>query len=99
MSTSATTTTAARSSTGSVRSPRRRLRRQRLLAHTLVSGAIGPYGHANMTTRRFDPNAAAQPGSGVFSLPHTTEEAGVILVPVPWEVTTSYRPGTAAGPA
>jgi agmatinase len=47
----------------------------------------------------FDPNAAATEGSGIFGLPSTPEEAGVVLIPVPWEVTTSYRPGTARGPA
>src|SRR5690349_25024055 len=47
----------------------------------------------------FDPNAAASPDSGIFCLPHTPDEAGVVLVPVPWEVTTSYRAGTAGGPA
>jgi len=35
----------------------------------------------------------------VFCLPHTPDEAKVVLVPVPWEVTTSYRTGTANGPA
>ena len=52
-----------------------------------------------MANTDFDPNAAASPDSGVFCLPHTPEEAGVILIPVPWEVTTSYRAGTAGGPA
>jgi agmatinase len=52
-----------------------------------------------MPTTPFDPNAAAQPGSGVFSLPHEPDRAGVVLLPVPWEVTTSYRTGTADGPA
>jgi len=47
----------------------------------------------------FDPNAAAKPGSGIFGLSHTPEEAGVVLVPVPWEATVSFRAGTAAGPA
>lgn len=47
----------------------------------------------------FDPNAAARPDSGIFCLPHTPAEANVVLVPVPWEVTTSYRTGTAKGPA
>ncbi len=46
----------------------------------------------------FDPNAAALEGTGIFGLPCTAEEAGVVLLPVPWEVTTSYRPGTARGP-
>lgn len=46
----------------------------------------------------FDPNAPAQPGSGIFGLPHTEEEALVVLVPVPWEATTSYGGGAAEGP-
>lgn len=47
----------------------------------------------------FDPNAAALPDSGVFGLPFTPEEAKVVLVPVPFEATTSYGGGTAEGPA
>lgn len=46
----------------------------------------------------FDPNAAALPDSGVFGLPFTPEEAKVVLVPVPFEATTSYGGGTADGP-
>jgi agmatinase len=47
----------------------------------------------------FDPNAAALPDSGLYGLPHLPpDEAEVVLLPVPWEVTTSYRPGTARGP-
>ena len=47
----------------------------------------------------FDPSAAAVPGSGVFGLPHSEDEAAVVLVPVPFEATTSYRGGAASGPA
>lgn len=46
----------------------------------------------------FDPNAAALKDSGIFGLPFTAEEASLVLVPVPWEVTTSYGRGTAQGP-
>ncbi len=46
----------------------------------------------------FDPSAAALPGSGVFGLPHTEEDAAVVIVPVPFEATTSYGRGTARGP-
>ncbi len=46
----------------------------------------------------FDPNAAARPDSGIFCLPHTPDEAKVVLLPVPWDVTTSYRAGTSSGP-
>ena len=47
----------------------------------------------------FDPSAAASPGSGVFGLPHSEADAAVVLVPVPYEATTSYRGGAARGPA
>lgn len=47
----------------------------------------------------FDPNAPAALDSGVYGLPFTESEANVVLVPVPWEVTTSYGGGTARGPA
>jgi agmatinase len=47
----------------------------------------------------FDPDAAAAPGSGVFGLPHSRDEAAVILIPAPFDATTSYRSGAAQGPA
>jgi len=47
----------------------------------------------------FDPDAAAQPGAGIFGLPHSPSEAAVVVLPVPFDATTSYRPGTARGPA
>jgi agmatinase len=46
----------------------------------------------------FDPNAPSQPGSGVFGLPHRESEALVVLIPVPWEATTSYGGGASDGP-
>lgn len=51
-----------------------------------------------MSLEGFDPSAPAQ-GDGVYGLPFTPEEAKVVLLPVPWEPTTSYRKGTARGPA
>lgn len=50
-----------------------------------------------MTT--FDPNAAAAADSGIFGLPYSLEESAVVLLPVPWEATTSYGGGTSQGPA
>ncbi|WP_373047853.1 agmatinase family protein [Vulgatibacter sp.] len=47
----------------------------------------------------FDPDAAAAPGAGVYGLPFTVDEAKVVLVPVPFEATTSYGAGAADGPA
>ena len=46
----------------------------------------------------FDPDAAAQPGTGVFGLPFTFEESGCVLVPAPFDATTSYGGGASAGP-
>jgi agmatinase len=47
----------------------------------------------------FDPNAIGIPNGNFLGLPYSPEEASIILIPVPWDVTTSYRPGTAEGPA
>lgn len=51
-----------------------------------------------MTIITFDPNAAAAEDSGIFGLPFTIEEAELVLIPVPWEATTSYGGGTSLGP-
>ncbi|MFG0284382.1 MAG: agmatinase family protein [Phycisphaerales bacterium JB039] len=45
----------------------------------------------------FDPDGPAI-GGGVFGLPHTRQDARVVLLGVPFDATTSYRAGTAAGP-
>lgn len=47
----------------------------------------------------FDPNSSAKKDTGIFGLPFTTETARQVIIAVPWEVTCSYRDGTAAGPA
>ena len=47
----------------------------------------------------FDPNAAAVADSGIYGLPCTAEEAQIIIIPVEWELTTSYNRGTVDGPA
>ena len=46
----------------------------------------------------FDPDAAAT-GDGLFGLDTRVEEAMLVVIPVPFDATTSYRAGTAAGPA
>jgi agmatinase len=45
----------------------------------------------------FDPNAAAK-DDGIFGLPGGADTARVVIVPVPFEATTSYGGGTADGP-
>src|SRR5579883_1799875 len=51
-----------------------------------------------LTMKKFDPNAAAPQEAGIFGLPFSVEEAKLVLLPVPWEATTSYGGGTSKGP-
>ena len=46
---------------------------------------------------QFDPDAPAT-GDGIYGLPHSPEQAAVVVIPVPWEATASYGTGTAQGP-
>ena len=48
--------------------------------------------------RNFDPNGVGDVNANIFGLPFSFEESEVVLLPVPWEVTVSYTPGTAKGP-
>jgi agmatinase len=43
----------------------------------------------------FDPNSIGNPDNNIFGLPFTQDDAELILIPVPWEVTVSYGAGTA----
>ena len=60
--------------------------------------AHGIGGRHGADTMSFDPNAAAPEDSGVFGLPHSPDDARVVLIPVPFEATTSYGGGTSEGP-
>lgn len=46
----------------------------------------------------FDPNSAGLKMNNIFGLPFNEEDAELVLLPVPWEVTVSYRDGTSRGP-
>lgn len=46
----------------------------------------------------FDPNSVGLKTNNIFGLPFSIEESELVLLPVPWEVTVSYRNGTARGP-
>ena len=48
--------------------------------------------------RSFDPNSPGDANAQMYGLPFTCAEADIVLVPVPWEVTTSYGGGTSRGP-
>lgn len=47
---------------------------------------------------KFDPNSVGLTSNNVFGLPFSEEQAELVLLPVPWEVTISYRDGTSRGP-
>ncbi|MDX1583311.1 MAG: arginase family protein, partial [Thermoanaerobaculia bacterium] len=47
----------------------------------------------------FDPDAAAGEDSGLYGLPFSVDESYVVVVPVPFEATTSYGGGASGGPA
>lgn len=49
-------------------------------------------------TPKFDPTTTISAEFGIFGIPMTEEESRVILIPVPWEVTTSYGEGASRGP-
>ena len=46
----------------------------------------------------FNPDSASNPNNNIFGLPFEEEEARIIILPVPWEVTVSYKSGTARAP-
>ena len=46
----------------------------------------------------FDADGVANADSNIFGLPFTEDEARLVLLPVPWEVTVSYGAGTARAP-
>ena len=46
----------------------------------------------------FDPSDIGLLEANLFGLPFTTDESEVVVIPMPWEVTVSYRDGTARGP-
>ncbi|HMN32171.1 MAG TPA: agmatinase family protein [Chitinophagaceae bacterium] len=46
----------------------------------------------------FDTNSVGLADNNIFGLPSNMDNSKLILIPVPWEVTVSYRNGTAKGP-
>jgi agmatinase len=43
----------------------------------------------------FDPNSAGNPNNNIFGLPFSEDDARLVILPVPWEVTVSFGSGTA----
>ncbi len=48
--------------------------------------------------KEFDPNAIGDTTENIYGLPFNCDNASLVIIPVPWEVTVSYSPGTADGP-
>ena len=46
----------------------------------------------------FNPNDIGLPNGNFFALPYSVDNADIVLMSVPWDVTTSYRAGTANAP-
>ncbi len=53
----------------------------------------------NIQDGKFDPISAPPSESGLFGLSVSAQDAAIHLIPVPWEVTTSYGRGTSNGPS
>jgi agmatinase len=43
----------------------------------------------------YDPNSVGNPNNNIFGLPSNEDDARLVILPVPWEVTVSYGAGTA----
>ena len=50
------------------------------------------------STKKFDPTTTISSDFGIFGIPLSEEECRLTLLPVPWEVTTSYGKGASNGP-
>lgn len=61
--------------------------------YTVTCTQFKEYNMTDLTL--FNPNVAANPDNNIFGLPFSEEDARVVLVPVPWEVTVSCGAGTA----
>jgi agmatinase len=46
----------------------------------------------------YDPNSVSNPNNNIFGLPTSEDDARLVIVPIPWEVTVSYAAGTARAP-
>ena len=46
----------------------------------------------------FDPSSVGNPNNNIFGLPFSEDDARLVILPIPWEVTVSYNAGTARAP-
>ncbi len=47
---------------------------------------------------QFNPNLVGNPNNNIFGLPFNEEDARLVILPIPWEVTVSRNAGTARAP-
>lgn len=46
----------------------------------------------------FDPNGVGVANGNIFGFPNSEEDAQIVIIPIPWDATASYRKGTSNGP-
>ena len=46
----------------------------------------------------FNPNGVGVANGNIFGFPVLEDEASLVIIPIPWDVTASYKKGTSAGP-
>jgi len=46
----------------------------------------------------FDPNGVGVANGNIFGFPVNEEQAEIVIIPIPWDVTASYSKGTSRGP-
>ena len=51
-----------------------------------------------MELKNFDPNGVGVDNGAFFGLPFTPEQAALVLISAPWDVTVSYGAGAALAP-
>lgn len=51
-----------------------------------------------MGNTEYDPNGVGQANGKLYGLPFETDDAKVVIIPVPWDVTVSYAAGCSNGP-
>ena len=52
----------------------------------------------NKRTAKFDATTTISSEFGIFGIPLSEQECQLVMLPVPWEVTTSYGKGASNGP-
>ncbi len=49
--------------------------------------------------KQFNPNDVGKTTNNIFGLPFTIDESEIVIIPVPWDISVSNKPGTANGPS